>query len=69
MGVGASFAIGLVMTLVLKFDTGASEPNEKETKTVVEIQDKEGPISIVSPLKGEVVSLEECPDETFASVL
>lgn len=69
MGVGASFAIGLVMTLVLKFDTGASDPNEKEkeTKTVVEIQDKEGPISIVSPLKGEVVSLEECPDETFAS--
>lgn len=81
LGVTASFLTGFVLTLILKFDTGQATAAEtvqtgaqveksEQVELAVATRDvarKGEPLHILSPMSGEVVSLADCPDETFAS--
>lgn len=79
IGVLASFVVGFVMTMIFKFDTGktvvevaasgeaATEGSEQIKNISTMIQQE--PDHIIAPITGKVISLSECPDQTFASGL
>ncbi|ULT54905.1 beta-glucoside-specific PTS transporter subunit IIABC [Neobacillus drentensis] len=59
-----SFVLGFVLTYVFGFKDTATASKE-ETK--VEVKKQDGPVAIVSPIKGEIVPLSEVKDHVFSS--
>lgn len=63
---GIAFAISWVLYKdEVKAENGKTEKQEIEEKT--KIEEKTEDMTIYSPLSGEVITMEEIPDETFAS--
>lgn len=63
---GIAFAISWVLYKdEVKAENGKTEKKEIEEKT--KIEEKTEDMTIYSPLSGEVIAMEEIPDETFAS--
>lgn len=63
---GIAFAISWVLYKdEVKAENGKTEKQEIEEKT--KIEEKTEDMTIYSPLSGEVIAMEEIPDETFAS--
>lgn len=74
IGITASFVVALVCTLLFLKTSECNEEAVKEVETsnqksTSKLSVKNAPIHIVSPLTGEVHSLVECSDDTFASEL
>ncbi|MDR2833993.1 MAG: beta-glucoside-specific PTS transporter subunit IIABC [Streptococcaceae bacterium] len=68
VGVAASFVIGFVATLFLKFESSeVAQTTPKEAQSTV--SKVSGPKYVASPMSGVAKSLSECPDETFSSEL
>ncbi|MBM7652226.1 beta-glucoside-specific PTS transporter subunit IIABC [Neobacillus cucumis] len=61
-----SFVLGFILTALFGFkDTASKEETKVETK--VEVKKEEGPVEVVSPIKGEIVPLSEVKDQVFSS--
>ncbi|MGX6970464.1 beta-glucoside-specific PTS transporter subunit IIABC [Vagococcus bubulae] len=70
IGVLASFVVGLIVTLVMPFDTGEEFAVENKESTTTEDQSsivENKSHKVIAPLTGEIKELATCPDETFAS--
>lgn len=63
IAIAAAFVLGAVITVILGLDEGGSAPKKSDVPAVEEESSNE----IASPLNGQVVSLSEVKDETFAT--
>ncbi|MEH7418059.1 beta-glucoside-specific PTS transporter subunit IIABC [Neobacillus drentensis] len=62
-----SFVVGFVLTYLFGFkDTAQKEETKVEVKKV-EVKKADGPVGVVSPIRGQIVPLSEVKDQVFAS--
>ncbi|MDR4946595.1 beta-glucoside-specific PTS transporter subunit IIABC [Neobacillus cucumis] len=61
-----SFVVGFILTYLFGFKEAASK-EETKVETKVEVKKEDGPVEVVSPIKGEIVPLSEVKDQVFSS--
>ena len=62
-----SFVLGFIFTYLFGFKETASKEETKVEETKVVVKKQDGPVAVVSPIKGEIVPLSEVKDQVFAS--
>lgn len=67
LGIGLSFSVSFILTLMLTFDEGGSQESPLADEANLVQRNQELPIDILSPLSGDVLPLESVPDATFAN--
>lgn len=73
LGIAIAMVFSFVVTMILYKDnvvateTTGNDRKNVETKETAQLENKSGEITIVSPMKGDVVALNDVPDDVFAS--
>lgn len=67
IGIGVSFSVSLIITLLLNFEESSIETQQAEFSQPVLPINKDLPIDVLSPLSGEIYPLETVPDATFSN--